>query len=395
MIPTARLATLLHDVGHLPASHLSERYYSDAECLDADILGEIERVKTDVSKTLTVPRPALGEVLSLAIILTPSMWRLLTEVAGYQPEQVAAAALAIVGAPPSPELAFLPNVITNVIDADKLDYLFRDALVTRIPLAVDLERLLYKLKVVEVDAAKVGDVLQQMSLPGGRCNVLATDLTGFDLLLRPHRVPSDALRSHLPSPQDPRPRRGSPSTCSLRSTNTPFSCYATPTTSSTLRFRRHRSGQKTASASCWNVTCHDEPLRSRTHSYWNRQWRRVGQSPTLSDVDQDSLESLRVDTLGDRSARDALLARIVEQRDRLASLLLLNGPHPELWLDDGPGITTRAIPTSSCSCQMERWNARIATPRRRPRSPGVRSVLPTSMPPALVRTSSSPTSQPR
>jgi deoxynucleoside triphosphate triphosphohydrolase SAMHD1 len=147
-----RLASLLHDVGHLPLSHIAERYYSLQECLDDDLAAVASTIRADVANALDVPRPQLAECLSVVLIATPSMSRVLAH-AGYNDKEIASAALAIVGRSWSPDEFFVTQIISNVVDADKLDYMFRDGFVTRVPLAVDLERLLYKLGVVRVPAS--------------------------------------------------------------------------------------------------------------------------------------------------------------------------------------------------------------------------------------------------
>jgi HD superfamily phosphohydrolase len=146
-----RLASLLHDVGHLPLSHISERYYSLEECLNEDLAAEAQAILKDFANTLGVPKPQLAECLSVIVIATPGMEGVLGK-AGYTPGEIASAALAIVGRSWSPDEFFVTQIISNVVDADKLDYMFRDGFVTRVPLAVDLERLLYKLEVVRVPA---------------------------------------------------------------------------------------------------------------------------------------------------------------------------------------------------------------------------------------------------
>lgn len=112
------------------------------------------------------------------MIATPSFGSLLRSKANYDKEQVAAAALAILGKSPTVQELFISQMITNVVDADKLDYMFRDAFVTRVPLAVDLERLLFRLTCVEVHADSLWGSLARSAKEGERALVLGTDVTG-------------------------------------------------------------------------------------------------------------------------------------------------------------------------------------------------------------------------
>jgi HD superfamily phosphohydrolase len=173
----ARLAALLHDIGHLPLSHVSERFYDEEECTNRETLESVADAIAEVGAALRT-EAKLSECLSIAIIAAPSFERLLT-MSGYQRDEIAAAAVSIVGRPPSLRLGFVNQLITNIVDADKLDYMFRDSLMTKAPLAVDLERLLHKLVVVEVSVDDLGDVYQSMSDRHEKeALVLATDTAG-------------------------------------------------------------------------------------------------------------------------------------------------------------------------------------------------------------------------
>jgi deoxynucleoside triphosphate triphosphohydrolase SAMHD1 len=178
-LPVVRLAALLHDVGHTPLSHVSERFYNEEECPDARMAREVKKLVEEVAATLEIPATAkLSECLSLAVVLCPSFYNLLTASAGYNHNELATAALSIVGKPPSAASAFVAQIISNVIDADKLDYMFRDAFVTRVPLAVDLERLLYKLRCLSSAPDKLPQSLQKIFSGESNARVLGTDLAG-------------------------------------------------------------------------------------------------------------------------------------------------------------------------------------------------------------------------
>lgn len=177
-----RLAALLHDVGHLPLSHVSERYYDPAECRDEELAKRLIRTRMEAATLLQVKQPELSECLSLATILCPRMWSFIVDECRYDAEDIAVAALAIVGRPTDPDDAFVAQLISNVIDADKLDYMFRDAAATGTPLAVDLERLLFKIRGVRVDAALLPEALKQITGAGESWRVLGVDLGGAKAL---------------------------------------------------------------------------------------------------------------------------------------------------------------------------------------------------------------------
>jgi len=116
--------------------------------------------------------------LSVVTILSPSFFELLTGDSMYKQSEVFAAAAAIVGRAPSTRHAFVYQLITNVVDADKLDYMFRDGFLTGVPLAVDLERLLYKLKCIELPVEDFPEPLIQIQDADAPALVLGIDLAG-------------------------------------------------------------------------------------------------------------------------------------------------------------------------------------------------------------------------
>jgi HD superfamily phosphohydrolase len=178
MLPVVRLAAMLHDVGHLPLSHVSERFYSRSECRDEQLIRLVADLRTDVQGSLDVKKPSLSECLSLVTIFTPCMWSFLTREGMYSHWEVNAAAGAIVGRAASTRHAFVYQLITNVIDADKLDYMFRDGFLTGVPLAVDLERLLFKLKCIELPENRMPEQLAAICTNDDDALVLGIDLAG-------------------------------------------------------------------------------------------------------------------------------------------------------------------------------------------------------------------------
>jgi HD superfamily phosphohydrolase len=143
-----RLGALLHDTGHSIHSHTSEIVYSKIPLL-SDAAKELTRfVGTTKGE---------GEVLSFCISRTKAVRELLDRAKGLvmeadetegevDPEN---ASLLVVGRSKHPQLQFLGDIISSDLDADKLDYLLRDANAAGLPLRYDLERYLYTVNVTE------------------------------------------------------------------------------------------------------------------------------------------------------------------------------------------------------------------------------------------------------
>jgi uncharacterized protein len=140
-----RLAALLHDTGHSLHSHASEQVYSNVWLLKK----ASEELTTFVGK-----EKGAGEVLSFCLARTESMTNLLSraepkvtpsESAGEVDGSVSMSnvSLLIVGRSHHPYTQFLGDIISSGFDADKLDYLLRDAGAAGLPLKYDLERYLY------------------------------------------------------------------------------------------------------------------------------------------------------------------------------------------------------------------------------------------------------------
>lgn len=129
-----RLAALFHDCGHSCFSHLSEEIY--AHCQDIKQL------------LATEPYSDAGcnshEALSAEILKSDKIRKLIEKLARkYKIEglDVDAAANWIIGHADSEDERYKTQVINGPFDADKLDYIFRDAHYSGIPLGVDLNRL--------------------------------------------------------------------------------------------------------------------------------------------------------------------------------------------------------------------------------------------------------------
>jgi HD superfamily phosphohydrolase len=153
-----RLAALLHDTGHSLYSHASERVYSR--------LPLVESASLELSGIAGKEKGA-GEALAFCMALSKSVTNLLSRaeknlMGQISPEDYVGhinlvnVALMIVGRGPHPFLQFLADLISSTFDADKLDYLFRDAASAGLPLRYDIDRYLYSVR-LETDIIADGE----------------------------------------------------------------------------------------------------------------------------------------------------------------------------------------------------------------------------------------------
>lgn len=140
-----RLAALLHDTGHSILSHTSERVYGRIPML--------QHAADELTDFVGAEKKA-GEVISFCLSRTDALHAYLKRAKGKLmkesevPDEFAGepnlenVSLLIVGRSRHPLLQFLGDIISSGFDADKLDYLLRDAAAAGLPLRYDLERYL-------------------------------------------------------------------------------------------------------------------------------------------------------------------------------------------------------------------------------------------------------------
>lgn len=121
----ARIAALLHDVGHGPFSHVFEHL----------LLRDLNRTHEDMT-TWLVEKSEVGEALSKM---------------GYNPVEVSKLA---VGKLHKPKKAFLDQVISSAVDVDKQDFIVRDTFHTGAEYGfIDVFRLIHALDVLDENLA--------------------------------------------------------------------------------------------------------------------------------------------------------------------------------------------------------------------------------------------------
>lgn len=151
-----RLAAIFHDAGHMFFSHVSEVYFSYDKSFPR--CKEIIKAKTYFAEQ-TSSEVALHELVSVMIVNSPETIRLfkiiaphmkscrLTQQSHYEKLAEYISCL-IIGVPIDKFILPYSTIINSALDADKLDYLSRDSACTKVPIAVDIARIVQKLDVV-------------------------------------------------------------------------------------------------------------------------------------------------------------------------------------------------------------------------------------------------------
>lgn len=143
-----RLSALLHDVGHSCLSHVSETVYGASD--------EFRSLIRHVNATYGVlPKP--HEIMSWLVVRSEPFRRLLddlkekkiTSESDFTPEDLEDIGGNIIGYRKDPRDKFLADIINGPMDADKLDYLVRDAYFAGPTVVYDLDRFLHTVDVIE------------------------------------------------------------------------------------------------------------------------------------------------------------------------------------------------------------------------------------------------------
>lgn len=124
-----KVAALLHDVGHLPFSHMSEQFLSEF---------------SNIQEAQDGPTSDVHELIGYKFLETSYFGNRIDDIndaygIGLQSDRIRNM---IVGQTESREYAFLTNIIHGPLDADRIDYLLRDSYKVGLPTVVDADRLL-------------------------------------------------------------------------------------------------------------------------------------------------------------------------------------------------------------------------------------------------------------
>jgi len=213
-----RLAAIFHDIGHGPFSHaiepvMANRYQKDLKAFNSYI-----------TKVLYLDsKVEIAELISILIVLSPTVEKILQHALFKRPTTCPAnelqlrIATLIMGARRHGHLACWSAIISGQVDADKLDYMPRDAHHSGMPIAFDTERLLRKLEIVRctsenLPASQTKNREYADSSPGGQYFDIGIAASGvgaleqmligraflYDRLYHHHKVRSaDAMAQRL------------------------------------------------------------------------------------------------------------------------------------------------------------------------------------------------------
>lgn len=158
---TLRLAGLLHDVGHGLMSHVVENALWGEESTE-DLRVQFGRQIRRSSK------PQLSEMAAYFMIASPAVDELLTAAYGATSKQPPArlattVARIVAGKRVSNSLPILHELISGPFDADKLDYMPRDARMCGVPVVTDVVRLTQKIRSVTVSSDNLPEQMARAS----------------------------------------------------------------------------------------------------------------------------------------------------------------------------------------------------------------------------------------
>jgi len=156
MEEVVRLGAIFHDTGHMFFSHVSENFFTNNENFSER--SKITTALTFFNEHISV-RASLHEMLSVMIVNSDEVKRFFTLISSHFIQSKPAndedinllidyISGLIVGIAIDKSILPYSTIIKGSIDADRLDYLSRDSATTKVPLAVDIARLIKKITVV-------------------------------------------------------------------------------------------------------------------------------------------------------------------------------------------------------------------------------------------------------
>lgn len=158
MTEAVRLAAIFHDCGHMFYSHVSEKFFAGNKNYAHN--GAITAALTFFNEKISM-RAAFHEMLSIMVVNSREVFRFFTLTSKYLKGSKAVDSEdiellidyisgLIVGTAVDKHILPYSMIIKGTIDADRIDFLSRDSCTTKVPLAVDVNRLIKKLTVVKI-----------------------------------------------------------------------------------------------------------------------------------------------------------------------------------------------------------------------------------------------------
>jgi HD superfamily phosphohydrolase len=160
---TLRLAAMFHDLGHGPFSHAIEPVLevnsplgTSTEEAEAGWRRELKLARNLLTERYSLNGPpATSEVIAVMIVASNAITQLLAHglyrLGGLDAAQVQDRIFAaIIGGVDGPGVTHLSTAISGQVDADRLDFLARDAHHSGLEIGFDTDRLLSKLEVLQV-----------------------------------------------------------------------------------------------------------------------------------------------------------------------------------------------------------------------------------------------------
>ncbi|MGJ4897474.1 HD domain-containing protein [Bradyrhizobium oligotrophicum] len=169
-----RLAALLHDIGHGPFSHAIEPVLETTTLLGTDESSsgwraEIGKLQKALQRIYTLNSvPSASEVIAAMLVLSEAMTKVLAHDSLFTAKGRSGRELqefivsSIIGAVEGPGATHLSSLISSQIDADKLDYLPRDAYHAGLDIGFDTDRLLSRLEILRITPDNVDRSLKEL-----------------------------------------------------------------------------------------------------------------------------------------------------------------------------------------------------------------------------------------
>ena len=176
-------AAILHDVGHMPFSHATEHAVTQHK--EAFVVGPTTIDRFMVEPELLLKKNLkLAELLSLLVILSPRFTTFYQTVVRPDGggESIFRIASLIAGKPPKADERGAAELISGTaVDADKIDYINRDAQACGIPVGIDFARLFLRSAFLRVPKRDLEQLTHERGLPDATM-VFIVNASGVDTI---------------------------------------------------------------------------------------------------------------------------------------------------------------------------------------------------------------------